>query len=256
MQGSHPNQAALSHLATGRLRGRPLVALLEHLSGCPQCGSLFGRAALDAGDGDPVPAPEARELAHAGYARALDQVARRVRRIATRLERERSAAAGGIAHLAALPERERRRAVLTEPRLQTYAVAREALALSARSRTDDAIVAEELAGLALVVVKTLTSRQYGRAVLADLRCETWAAIGNARRIRSDLRRAGTAFEAAHGHAEEGTGDPLETAELATLYATYLRDASRLGDAREHYDLACHLYHDLGDRHLEGRTLIS
>ncbi len=255
MQSPHPDRSALSRLATGGLEGPALVDLLEHLAACPTCGTRFGRAAL-AGDGaEPVRGGRDGER-RARYAHSLDQAARRVARLAGRFDRERSAAARGVAHLVELSDRERRRAVLTEPRLRTWAVAREALDLSARSRTEDPAMAEDLSTLALAVAEHLPRRTYGRAVLEDLRSEIWAQIGNARRILCDLRRAGAAFDLARGHAESGTGDPLESAELATLYGTYLRDCERVDPARAQYDEAVACYRDLGDRHLEGRTLIS
>lgn len=255
MHSPHPDRSALSRLTAGGLEGRPLVDLLEHLAACPSCGTRFGRAAL-AGEGAEAARGGRDGERRARFARPLDRAADRVVRLAGRLDRERSAAARGVAQLVALPERERRRTVRIEPRLRTWAVAREALDLSARSRTEDPAMAEDLSALALAVAEHLPRRTYGRAVLEDLRSEIWAAIGNARRIRCDLRRAGAAFDLARGHAESGTGDPLESAELATLYGTFLRDSDRFDRAREQYDEAVGCYRDLGDRHMEGRTLIS
>ena len=254
MQGPHPDQSVISRLAAGRLQGKPLVDLLQHLAGCPQCSSALGHAAA----ADPIDPTGAAsdERTESRYGRFLDRAAVRVAGLARRLEREREDAAAGVAHLATLPHRERRRTVLTDPRLRTWAVARRALDLSTRSRTEDPEVSEELCALALVVAEALPSRTYGRAILADLRSEVWGAIGNARRIRCDLRGAVIAFTEARGHAEEGTGDPLEIAELSCLHASFLRDAERWDEARREYDLALSLYHDLGDRHMEGRVLIS
>lgn len=190
------------------------------------------------------------------YRDALARAVRRVAGLVGRVGRERAVAADGIADLVALPESERRRAVFSDPRLRTWAMARRTLDLSAESRIEDAGVSEELSALGLEIAESLSPRTYGRAVLEDLRSEAWGAIGNARRIRSDLPRAAEAFERARGHAEAGTGDPLEAAELSSLYATYLRDVGRFDTARAEYDTAIGFYHDLGERHLEGRVLIS
>lgn len=190
------------------------------------------------------------------YRRVLARAVRRVAKLAGRLGRERAAAADGIADLVALPESERRRTVLSDARLRTWSMARQSLDLSAESRVEDAGVSEELSALGLEIAETLSARTYGRAVLEDLRSEAWGAIGNARRIRSDLNGAAAAFERARGHAGAGTGDPLEAAELAGLYATYLRDEGHFDTARHEYDTASGFYHDLGERHLEGRVLIS
>lgn len=258
MQALHPDRSALSRLAAGGLEGRPLIDLLEHLAACPDCSARFGREVLT-GPGTEVSsrAPATGDAPpSARYGRVLDQATHRVVRLAGRFDRERTAAARGVAYLLALTDRERRRTVLADPRLQTWAVAREALDLSERSRTEDPSVAEELSALALAIAEHLPRRVYGRAVLEDLRSEIWAAIGNARRIRGHLGEAGAAFELARGHSRSGTGDPLESAELANLYGTYLRDSDRIDAARTQYDEAVGFYRDLGDRHLEGRTLIS
>lgn len=190
------------------------------------------------------------------YRGTLSRAARRVAGLSVRLGRERAAAGAGLAHLAELPERERHRAILTEPRLRTWSVARQALDLSSESRIEDPGLSEELSALALVIADSLPSRTYGRAALEDLRCEAWGAIGNARRILAEWTGAAEAFELARGHADAGTGDPLEAAELSSLCATFLRDLRRYDEARLEFDTAIGFYHDLGERHLEGRTLIS
>jgi tetratricopeptide (TPR) repeat protein len=190
------------------------------------------------------------------YGGTLSRAVRRIAGLSERLGRERVAAASGLAHLAELPERERHRAILTEPRFRTWSVARQALDFSAESRIEDPGFSEELSVLALGIADTLSPCTYGRAALEDLRGEAWGAIGNARRIRAEWSGAADAFERARGHADAGTGDPLEAAELAALYATLLRDLRCYDEARLEYDTAIGFYHDLGERHLEGRTLIS
>ena len=101
----------------------------------------------------------------------------------------------------------------------------------------------------------LSTRRYGAAVLTDLQAEAWALIGNARRIRSDIPGATEALQRAEAMRREGTGDLMEEALLASLRATLLRSTGHPGEALDLVDHAVELYRRLGDRHLEGRTLI-
>src|SRR6476469_644838 len=67
-------------------------------------------------------------------------------------------------------------------------------------------------------------------MLADARARCWMVIGNARRMAADLEGAQEAFGTASALLREGTGDPLEKAQLMTYKACLRRAQRRLEEA--------------------------
>ncbi|HEX3553004.1 MAG TPA: hypothetical protein VIA62_07215 [Thermoanaerobaculia bacterium] len=125
-------------------------------------------------------------------------------------------------------------------------------------RHDDSAEMLRLARLAVLAASGLSAAAPGRseAEVADLQGRAWAGFGNACRIAGDLEQAQGALDRAAGFLDRGTGDPLSRAQLFDFQAS-------LESARGNYDLALAaldtvqaLHHERGDRHLEGRALIS
>lgn len=89
---------------------------------------------------------------------------------------------------------------------------------------------ERVGLLALGMIDALDPAWYGERMLADVRARCWMVIGNARRVASDLEGAGEAFRTASALLREGSGDPVEKAQLMTYKACLRRAQRRLDEA--------------------------
>jgi tetratricopeptide (TPR) repeat protein len=123
-------------------------------------------------------------------------------------------------------------------------------------RHDDAAEMLRVVRRAVLAASGLSSAAWGAPRVADAQGRAWAGFGNACRIAGDLQQAQGALDRAAGFLDQGTGDPLSRAQLFDFQAS-------LESARGHYDLALAaldavqaLHRERGDRHLEGRALIS
>ncbi|MEA2599397.1 MAG: hypothetical protein QOF89_389 [Acidobacteriota bacterium] len=123
-------------------------------------------------------------------------------------------------------------------------------------RHDDPTDMLRLSRLAVLTASGLSSETWGARPVADVQCRAWAGFGNACRIQGDLDQARGALEQAARLLGHGTGDLLTRAQLYDFQAS-------LESARGHHDIALAvldtvqaLHRERGDRHLEGRALIS
>jgi tetratricopeptide (TPR) repeat protein len=113
----------------------------------------------------------------------------------------------------------------------------------------------ELAELAVLVAKHLDSGRYGSNLVEDARALSWAYLGNASRLVSDLWRAEGALHQAWIHRLQDEGDPYSEAELLNLTSSLLNVQNRFDEAIRLTDRAIYLYREVQDRHLEGAMLI-
>src|SRR6185369_9405238 len=96
----------------------------------------------------------------------------------------------------------------------------------------------------------------GPAVLADLQAYALAELGNSQRIAEDLVASEAILSAAVDRAGQGTGDPRLLAYLMDLTASLYTDQRRYDEALRLRDSVYAIYAQVGDRHLEGKALIS
>lgn len=120
----------------------------------------------------------------------------------------------------------------------------------------DAPRSEELAWLALGIGDELDASLYGALRIADLRGRAWAYIGNARRVRSDLAGAESAFEQAFHHLRRGTRESLDRAVVLDLKASLLRARRHFDDAIRLLRRAYHIFRQFEDHHRAGRVLVN
>jgi len=198
---------------------------------------------------EPVPAPGA-------YANALARAERRAAELREGEAVERRRAAELLAGLEALGDAEaRRRAVESDPRHHTWALAELLRERSAAAAPENPARCRELAHLAVAVAGRVPAGPESEALRADLRALAWAQLGNAERIAGELRAAEGAFRAARDLLERGTGDPIARARVLSLHASLRGDQSRFDEAIELASQAARLYRRAGDLHGYGRTLI-
>lgn len=122
-------------------------------------------------------------------------------------------------------------------------------------RTDPA-EAVDVVRLAIFVAERLDAATYGQDRIADLRASGWAVLGNARRLASDFEGSRQAFnEAWRILEEEGTNAPKERAHILGLESGYMQDMGEFETAEAALEEALDIYRNLGDTHMQGRTLL-
>lgn len=269
MARQHLDRITLKRLAAADLDGRKVVEATRHLLVCPACRARLRR---EVPGGDEIllrlrrPGPPPAALAAAGapalaepaseyddiFHRIEDCALRQVERVAV----EKAAAPELVAELLRLPAGERPAAVAADPRFHNATVAVQLLERCRARWGDDLAEAGAHAGLARLVAERTEQGTASRGLARDLQARAWAFLGNVRRIGGDLFGAAEAFDRATALLEEGSGDPLERARLLDLQASLLR-AQRLFDAAlSALARVVQIYRRVGERHLEGRALLS
>jgi hypothetical protein len=171
-------------------------------------------------------------------------------------EAERFAAPELAARLERHPETRARMLIDNQARYRTWGLAEE---LIARSR--DAIFAGDpprgvrLARLAASIADHLDVSLYGASLRADLRARAWANLGNSYRCASQLRASAAALRHADDLLLDGTGDPLEAANLLSLRASL---ATLMGDhlaSEELIDRCLTIYEELDEQQLLATALV-
>jgi len=247
----HPGEEMLKRLLRSMDPADPRV--LRHLSGCFRCRSRlvdFPRLY------DPAPVVPFR-LSRSGsydaaFERSLSVVARRLHLLA----RERDKAPGLFAELMERTDEQREILLRNSQRFRTWGLLELAVERSLERSIQDAERGEELGRLALRIADFLDDDLYGADQLEDLRARAWAYVGNARRIRSDLRGAEVAFRQALIHLQRGTGDLFEQATLLDLQASLRRSQRRFDIALKLLRKAISFFLKIGDRHRAGRSLVN
>lgn len=171
-------------------------------------------------------------------------------------ETERLGAPALAGRLERHPETRARMLVANHARYQTWGLAEE---LMARSRGavfgGDAPRGLRLARLATSVADHLDPALYGAGLIADLRARAWGNLGNAYRCASQLQAAAAALRRADDLLLDGTGDPLEAANLLSLRASLSSTLWDLGQAEELLDQALETYEELGETQLMAKVLV-
>jgi tetratricopeptide (TPR) repeat protein len=181
---------------------------------------------------------------------------RRLREIQAAYAKERSEAHSLIPELRKHPKERQRVMIRNHPRFQTWGVLEGLLEASRQETLGDPDCGEELALLATDVAEHLDATTYGAEGIEDLKARAWAYIGNARRVRFDLREAQEAFDRSLIHLRQGTREPWEHAVWMDLKASLLRAQRRFDDSKRLLKRALVLFLAVGDRHRAGRVLIS
>jgi tetratricopeptide (TPR) repeat protein len=172
----------------------------------------------------PRPAPD--------YGRALERSAHNLRERQAAVDRERSAAGPLVAELLARRPERQRGVLRSDVRFHTWGVLEQLLERSVDRIPADSRESERLAVLALAQSDHLDTAYYGPTRIADMRARAWAAVAEARRLRSDFAGSEAAFAAARVHLWGGTGDALEWAVLFEAEAALRRCQRQLAEARE------------------------
>lgn len=259
MDDRHPSPRELTRFSQGELLApahRPLVA---HLAGCGHCRARLERLAPEVGrrmrellaNVTPLNPLDATSYRTA-FARAMAKLDREARR----LEQSRSVAPSLLAELLGQPHQRRLLVLRNSSRFQTWGLAELLLEEAQRRWTDDARESEKLVFLALEITQQLEEAGESAAFIRDLKARGWSILANARRLRSDLAAAEKAFAVARQLLAEGSGDPLERAQVMELETSLLRTQRRFEDAAVLLKQVIRAYRRAGEPHLAGRALIN
>ncbi|MEM7480195.1 MAG: tetratricopeptide repeat protein [Acidobacteriota bacterium] len=259
----HPDPETLSDFSRLALENRRLRRTAWHLSQCRSCrralarlspeglsvlGRMLSRAGLETGSGElSVTGPTSYGSI---FARVREKVAER----AGGLEEDRRLAGERVEILLNTPEPERNALLLARADLRSRAVVEHLLE---RARVPDE-EAGSLSRLAISVIRAMLDPgdPVDNALLADLEAEAWGLIGNAERIRSDLRAADQALARARDLLAVGTGDPLAWAQVAAYESSVRRAQRRFGDALRLLDRTITIFRRAGDRQGEARSRVN
>jgi tetratricopeptide (TPR) repeat protein len=227
--------------------------VVRHLIGdCAHCTDLVARLAAEGGYWFPRrTGAEAQDLAPSFLA-----ASRFADRAARRLAVERLLGWGQWSALAPLLPDERLGEVMAHPEYRHWGLFRALLDAAGWFGYRDPREAVAVVQLALDVAAVLDpATAGGPAAAADLRAQGYGALANARRLASDLEGARVALNEAWRLHEEGTGDPLERAQLVSFDASWMRMMGHFETAEAALGEALQLYRAAGDAHMQGRTLL-
>lgn len=181
------------------------------------------------------------------------EAADRLREV-TKVERLRAPALAD--RLESHPESRSKLLIDHQPEFQTWGLCEELLDRSRR-----AIFAGEprravpIARLAVWVAERLDDSLYSGGLAVDLRARSWGALGNALRCSSQVEAAAEAFRTAEELLEDGSGDPLEQANLFSLRASLAFWLGDLDAALAAIERAEAIYSELDEETLLGKILV-
>lgn len=120
---------------------------------------------------------------------------------------------------------------------------------------EDPLQMLDLCHLSLEIVHRLPLDRYRRCDVADLRAGALAAISNSKRLIGDLHGAEEAIEQALESLEWGTGDPLDEANVLSIYGSLLTDLGRIDEAMDVLGAAARDAREVGDTQLQAKLVL-
>jgi tetratricopeptide (TPR) repeat protein len=250
----HPPSESFAALIAGNLdRGEQKRVIRHLIAGCADCGDAAASAYRVLEQRGFATAPRYRPET---YEFPVRYALRSARASFARLEREREVAAREVA--AAL---ESDRSPLRElspgeaAGVRGWARAETLLKSVERVRAESPARAFEVARLAVEAATRLDVEAHPAGLVADLRCRTWAEMGNAQRLIGDLVAAERSLVAAQEHLAEGTGAPGLAADLLDRGASLRIDQRRFAEAEEMLDRLIALRRAEGRPSQVGKALV-
>lgn len=183
----------------------------------------------------------------AAYDGIFERMARGVDEKRQRLATERKDASARWAALESHPQTRRLVRVANDRRFQTWGFHQFLISKSRKLVDHEPKKALDAAELALSVAKALSPAEHGEERTADFRAAAWMAIADARGRLGNLDAAWDAVDCAEEALEEGTGDPLEKAELEQVKARLFQASGHEEEAHRASRRATNMFRRIGDR---------
>lgn len=259
MPKTHPDEKMLEKFGRGKLNRRENLKVSWHLFNCSACRKEVERLA-----------PEGSELLQTlfqglqpldvadnpSYDRAFSFGQNTLEVRGEARDRDRARAPKLFTELTRHPVSRQRSLIQRTWRFKNYVFGEFLLEESLRHVVDDPSRAEDLAELGLVVAEQLEGSHYGPSLINDLRARSWAYIGNARRVATDLRSADEAFTNAEHFLALGTDDVLLRARILKLKGEVRREQRRFEEGSDLLSKALVIYREAGEDHWVAHTLVS
>lgn len=246
----HPNDLALEELLLSL--GSDHRAVLDHLVRCESCR----RRLHELREQRPFRSAKVLGWPIDPYAEALDRSVPGVDAHSRALARERAQAPALFVELTGYAVTQRDLIARNDPRFRTWGLFELLVERSLEVAVRDSGYAEELGLLALRLSEQLDPQVYDARMIEDYQGRAWAHIGNARRVRSDLRDAEEAFDKADEHLRRGSQESVERAIFFDLKASLRRAQRRFDEAIKLLRRAVSIFLQHGHRHRAGRSLVN
>jgi tetratricopeptide (TPR) repeat protein len=247
----HPEPSLLSSFVHGELPRRRNREIVRHL--LARCGDCC-RTAL-----------RYLPLAYEGggeqrgtwfdYGKSFARAWRETERRESSLAAERFAAPELLRELLAQPLDRQRVLVITSSRYRTWAFCELLLEAAREWGFREPVQALDLAQLGVEAAARLDPTEYGQARANDLAARAWGVLANAQRIRSDFSEAEESFFKAERLLKQGTGDPLEKAQILLFKSSLRGSQHRLAEAFRLLDRAIAIARKCDDSQLQSKALI-
>ena len=248
MREQHPDAEALARFAVGELTRVEMIEIERHLAVCFDCRDRVDEATA------PVSFPLLDGLS-AEYDQVFERAVLGAAEQLAGLRREARSAEDLLAELLREPAAGRQRRIREDERFHSLQLCQLLRSHSKELWFSNPAAALDLAELAVGVAERLDSRRYGTMLTEDARTLSWAYLGNALRITSDLRRAERALQRAWEHHRQGSGDLDTEGELLKLTSSLRINQNRFEEAARITNQMIALYRAGRDHHREGAALI-
>ncbi|HSL81612.1 MAG TPA: tetratricopeptide repeat protein [Thermoanaerobaculia bacterium] len=184
------------------------------------------------------------------------RIAHRADRVAAVLRVEDELAPELFGQLLKLSPEDRRKTIQETPTFGFLGLAEYVVERSREKGFEDPSQAEELAELAVEVSEALSREIYPSTMVLDAQTLAWAALGNARRLRSDLVGADRAFGPAQRLLKRSKAkDPWNRGEVLSLLASLRIDQTRFDEARKLLEEAVEIFRKGQETEREAKALI-
>lgn len=235
--------ALLVRFAEGETSPAERRKVLKHLlSGCEPC-----RAAI---------APKVRLIHDSRTTEfSISRVLANVADLERQMNQERDLAAELLRDFLRHPPARQWTLLRNSSRFDSWSFCEQLLDLGFEAIFDDPHRSLDLCRMGITVAERLSTEKYGERVVEDIRARAWGRTANALRATSDLAGAEQALATAVRHLKQGSGEPLEEAEHLYFTASLYRAERKLDQALRAIHRSRRIYRMVGDRHLEGRSLM-
>lgn len=238
-----PDPETLALVLAGEGEATLRKSVIRHLfSGCAECRAVARRAT----GAETAPA--------AASPPSLAELMTRLEETSAGIENDREMARALIGDFLGHPEARQWTLLRNSARFDSWAFAELLSAAAYEAIYDDPHRSLELSKMALEIVRRSEPGRLGRAI-HDLGGRILARLGNAQRAIGDLAAAEASLAAALAELEQGTGDPLEEADLLYFLGSLRRAQRRLDDALRLMRRSRRLCRELGDPQREARAWV-